>query len=133
MSIFAVQISDIIFVATGASLGAVIRYLVISQRWFIGTLPIGVLTVNVIGSIILGAFMVIVQLYGLDNRYILFTAIGFSGSLTTMSAFAFESVNMLEAKQYYLMAVNIASNIGLSIIGIFIGRVVATIILNKSW
>lgn len=127
------QVSDLLFVVTGASLGAIVRYIIISQRLFIGALPIGVLSANVIGSIILGAFMVIVQLYGLDNRYILFTAIGFSGSLTTMSAFAFESANMLEAKQFYLMSLNIITNVGLSIIGIFIGRALASIVLNKAW
>ncbi|RMF29499.1 MAG: CrcB family protein [Candidatus Nitrosothermus koennekii] len=127
------QLSDILFIITGASLGAIIRYSITSQRLFIGSLPVGVLSVNVIGSIILGAFMVIVQLYGLDNKYILFTAIGFCGSLTTMSAFAFETANMIEDKEFYLMAFNIASNVGLSIIGIFIGRVLASIILSKPW
>ncbi len=126
------QLNDILLIIVGAALGAIMRYIIVSQRLFIGSLPIGVLLVNFIGCIILGAFMIIVQLYNLDNRYILFVAIGFTGSLTTMSSFAFETVNIIESKQLQIALLNIALNIGLSISGIFIGRIIVSLIL-RAW
>ncbi|MEM2855502.1 MAG: fluoride efflux transporter CrcB [Candidatus Nitrosocaldaceae archaeon] len=124
------QINDIVFLASGAVLGALARYIVTSKQLFIYGLPIGVLTVNVIGSIILGMFMTIFQLYGLDRRYLLFVAIGFCGSLTTMSSFAYEVANMIENKQFIYFFLDIALNVGLSILGIFIGRIIVLTIVK---
>ena len=84
------------------------------------TLPLNVLIVNVIGAFILGVFIVLSQQWNLDGRYSLFAAIGFCGSLTTMSSFALDSSNLLENNQYGTLAANIVANISLSI-GALIG------------
>jgi CrcB protein len=89
-----------------------------------------VLIVNVIGSFILGVFVVLSQQWNLDSKYALFAAVGFSGSLTTMSSFALQTTNLMDDRQFSLVAINILANVGLSIGAIFGGRAMMTVIVE---
>jgi len=103
------------FLAIGAIAGAFLRYKIASGPILVGTLSVNILIINVIGSFILGVFSVLSVAWNLDSRYSLLVAIGFCGSLTTMSSFALETANMLGERQLANMAINIAANVGLSI------------------
>jgi fluoride exporter len=120
----------IVLIAAGAVLGAFLRYKMTESPLLLGILPLNVLIVNVVGSFILGLFAVITLHWNLDQNYTLFVAVGFCGSLTTMSSFAFETSNLLEAKQLGLVAFNIVANVGLSIGAIIGGRALMSTILN---
>ena len=63
--------------AVGAVAGAFLRYKLGESPLIIGTLPVNVLIINVIGSFILGAFSILAVLWNLDARYSLLIAIGF--------------------------------------------------------
>jgi len=120
----------IVLIAAGAVLGAFLRYKMTESPLLLGILPLNVLIVNVVGSFILGLFAVITLHWNLDQNYTLFVAVGFCGSLTTMSSFAFETSNLLEAKQLGLVAFNIVANVGLSIGAIIGGKALMGTILN---
>lgn len=120
----------IALIAVGAILGAFIRYKMTESPLLLGVLPVNVLIVNVVGSFILGLFAVITMHWNLDQNYTIFVAVGFCGSLTTMSSFAFETTNLLEHKQLGLVAFNIVANVGLSIGAIVGGRALMTWIFN---
>ena len=87
--------------------------------------------VNVIGAFILGVFIVLSQQWNLDGRYSLFAAVGFCGSLTTMSSFALDSSNLLENNQYGTLAANILANVGLSIGALIGGKSLMSAIISN--
>ena len=91
---------EFIFLGVGSVLGAYLRYRITESPLLFNTIPVNVLMVNVVGAFILGIFVVLSQQWHLDGKYSLFAAVGFCGSLTTMSAFALDSSNLLENNQY---------------------------------
>lgn len=121
---------DLILMAVGGTVGTFLRYKITSSPLLIGSLSVNVLLVNVIGSFILGIFAVTSQQWNLDQKYALMIAIGFCGALTTMSSFALETSNLAENRQFALVAINIITNVGLSLGAIFGGKTLMTVILE---
>lgn len=122
---------EFVFLAAGSVFGAFLRYKITESPLLFNTLPLNVLIVNVIGAFILGVFVVLSQQWNLDGRYSLFAAVGFCGSLTTMSSFALDSSNLLENNQYGTLAANIVANIGLSIGALIGGKSLMSAIISN--
>ena len=122
---------EFVFLAAGSVFGAFLRYKMTESPLLFNTLPLNVLIVNVIGAFILGVFVVLSQQWNLDGRYSLFAAVGFCGSLTTMSSFALDSSNLFENNQYGTLAANILANVGLSIGALIGGKSLMSAILSN--
>ena len=118
------------FLAIGGIVGTFLRYRIALSPIILGTLSVNVLIINIIGSFILGVFAVLSQQWNLDAKYTLLIAIGFCGSLTTMSSFALETSNLIDNKLYLLVAINIVANVGLSLGAIFGGKTLMSVILS---
>lgn len=123
---------EFLFLGMGAVLGAFLRYKITSYPLLFGSIASNVLLVNIIGSFVLGIFSVLSASLNLDSRYSFLVAIGFCGSLTTMSSFALESVNMIDNRQFFNMAINIIANVSLSLFAVYGGRILISQIIQGS-
>jgi CrcB protein len=104
-----------LWIAVGAVVGASARYFLsgLIVRNFSATFPYGTLLINVTGSLALGFFLVYsTDRVLLDPRWRLLVAVGFCGSYTTFSSYAFESFALMEQGQWLLAGLNaVASNV----------------------
>jgi CrcB protein len=104
-----------IWIAVGAVVGASARYFLsgLIARNFSATFPYSTLFINVTGSLVLGFFLVYsTDRVLLDPRWRLLVAVGFCGSYTTFSSYAFESFALMEQGQWLLLGLNaVASNV----------------------
>lgn len=121
---------EFLILGLGALAGAFLRYKIAESPILLGVLPINILIINVIGSFILGMFVVISMHFDLDPKYSVFLAIGFCGSFTTMSSFALQSVSLIDSKHFVLFGLNLIGNVGLSIIALVTGRMIMLAVLR---
>ena len=121
---------EFLILGLGALAGAFLRYKIAESPILLGVLPINILIINVIGSFILGMFVVISMHFDLNPKYSVFLAIGFCGSFTTMSSFALQSVSLIDSKHFVLFGLNLIGNVGLSIIALVTGRMIMLAVLR---
>ena len=104
-----------VWIAVGAVAGASARYFLsglIARNSSVG-FPYSTLLINVTGSLVLGFFLVYsADRVLIDPRWRLLIAVGFCGSYTTFSSYAFESFALMERGQWLLVGANfVASNL----------------------
>src|ERR1039458_8487120 len=93
------SVVNYLWIALGAIVGASARYFLstLIARDFASAFPYGTLLINITGSLLLGFFLVFsTERALLDPRWRLLVAIGFCGSYTTFSRYAFEKLSPLE-------------------------------------
>lgn len=121
---------EFLLLGLGALVGAFLRYKIAESPILFGVLPINILIINVVGSFVLGMFVVISMNFNLDPKYSIFIAIGFCGSFTTMSSFALQSVSLIDSRQFVLFGLNLIGNVGLSILALVAGRSIMSAVLT---
>ena len=95
--------------------------------------PIGTLIVNVTGSFLLGAILVVVSRQGQHaNAMRLLLAVGLCGGYTTFSTFSADTVGLMENGGGTLAAVNILASIGLGLLAVLAGSFVARAVLGRA-
>jgi CrcB protein len=113
------MIRNLLLVALGGALGSVGRYLV--SRWMTGTFPWGTLTVNLLGSLLIGLLTGLVAKGSLSPEMKLLLVTGFCGGFTTFSTFANESFSMMKAGDALQMALYLAASVVIGILAVWLG------------
>ena len=104
----------ILAVASGGAIGATLRLLINGSvnKHFTHTLPLGTLTVNIIGSLLIGMLFAYFHINSTLSPHLkTFLITGILGALTTYSTFAIESFFLLEAGDYTQAFANMALNL----------------------
>ena len=120
---------DFLAISVAAIVGANLRYFVsrLAAIELGSVFPYGTLFINIVGSFIVGFFVIWTSERVLvDPRWRLLVVVGFCGSFTTFSSYAFESMAYFEQGQWGLMLANIFSNnilcLGAALGGIAVAR-----------
>lgn len=117
------MISTLSLVALGGAIGASVRYLFgVGAMRLTGPseFPLAILSVNVIGSFLMGVFVVAAAQRGLTYLSP-FVMTGLLGGFTTFSAFSLETVTLMERGQIGSAGMYVALSVGLSIFGLMLG------------
>lgn len=101
---------NIVAVAAGGAIGAVARHFLV-KLLTVGTFPLGVLSVNLIGCFILGIFAEMLALkVNLSEPVRLFITVGMLGALTTFSTFILDII-LLNSQNIKLVFIYIVSSV----------------------
>lgn len=104
---------NFLVISIAAIAGANLRFFLsrLAAKEFGPVFPSGTLIINIVGSFIVGFFVIWTsERVLLDPRWRVLVVVGFCGSFTTFSSYAFETMAFFEQGQWALMLTNILSN-----------------------
>ncbi|WP_375262764.1 fluoride efflux transporter CrcB [Palleronia sp.] len=124
------MIGTLLQVAAGGAIGASFRYLVgVGVARIAGPgMPLGVLTVNVAGCLLMGLFAGVAGRLGLVALSP-FVATGILGGFTTFSSFSLEAVSLMQGGQtgtaILYMALSVGAGLGALYLGLELAKAMA--------
>lgn len=121
------KVQQLLAIAGGGALGAVLRFLMSSNiyRVFGRDFPYGTLAVNVLGSFLMGiCFILVLERGVLSAEWRSVIIIGFLGAFTTFSAFSIDTLTLLESGELGRAALNILLSVALCLAATWLGLVI---------
>jgi len=122
-------VQQLLAIAGGGAVGAVLRFSMSSNIYRVlgREFPYGTLAVNVLGSLLMGLFFILIIERGtLSAEWRSVIMIGFLGAFTTFSTFSIETLSLLESGELSRAALNIFLSVALCLgatwLGLVIGR-----------
>jgi CrcB protein len=122
-----------LWVALGSALGGLARYACSGAiaNWIGEVFPWGTLTVNVVGSFLIG---LIATLTGPDGRLFwpgearAFVMIGVMGGFTTFSSFSLQTLTLAQDGEWLRAGLNVLGSVALCLLAVWLGFVAAAAI-----
>ena len=116
--------SNLLYIGIAGFVGALARYGMsgLPHKWLDGSFPWGTLLVNVLGCLMIGALMFLVEdrrMFTPQARLFIFT--GFLGSFTTFSTFGYETFRLLNDSQFSLALANAGANMVIGLGAVWLG------------
>ena len=121
------MVSTLSLVALGGAIGASLRYLVgvaVFRLTGPSEFPVAILSVNILGSFLMGVFVVVAARQGLTHLSPLVMT-GLLGGFTTFSAFSLETVTLMERGDYASAGLYVLLSVVLSVGGLMLGLMLA--------
>lgn len=124
---------SLMWIALGGGTGSVLRYLLSMQIDEVSTspLPLGIMSVNIIGSLLMGFFTwLLIHQFEVNAEIRAVVLFGLIGGFTTFSSFSSQSLAYFLDGEYFLMLLNIVLSVVLCIIAAGAGLFIAKSIFN---
>jgi fluoride exporter len=122
---------NILIIGLGGFIGAILRYSISGwvHKVVSSTFPYGTLAVNILGSFILGFFLILAEeRFSFSPLWRSFIAIGMMGALTTFSTFSYETFMMLQDNLYGQALLNIGVNVVVTLGAVWAGMSLARMV-----
>jgi CrcB protein len=121
--------TQVLAIAAGGAIGALLRYWISTavQTRTTSVFPYGTLTVNVIGSLLIGFLYIwLTERLAVGPAVRAFMLIGVLGAFTTFSTFSMETLNLMESghlgKALVNMLVSVIVCVGAAGLGVLVAR-----------
>ncbi len=121
------MINTIAAIAAGGAIGALARHGVnITAAKLLGmNFPYGTLTVNILGSFVMGVLVVIfANIWQPTDSIRVFLVTGFLGAFTTFSTFSMDFAALFERGDYLQSGIYLSASVILSIAALFAGMAI---------
>jgi CrcB protein len=125
-------LSSIAAVGVGAAVGAWLRWaLSIALNPIFPTIPLGTLTANLVGGLLMGIAMELITRHALLAPEVrLLVTTGFLGGLTTFSTFSAEVTTLLVRREWMwgalTVGLHVVGSVALTVLGILLARMLFT-------
>ncbi len=106
--------TQVLAIAAGGAIGALLRYWISTavQGRTGSTFPYGTLTVNVVGSLLIGFLYIwLIERMAAGPAVRAFLLVGVLGAFTTFSTFSIETLNLMESGQLGKALVNVLASV----------------------
>jgi CrcB protein len=117
-----------LWICLGGAVGAGLRYLVSGwvARLFGGSFPLGTLSVNLIGSFVLGGLVHVgLTTESLSPTLRVAATTGLLGAFTTYSTFSYETMRLLQEGAWGLASFNVAVTVVACLAACYLGLLLA--------
>lgn len=116
--------NNLLYIAGFGAIGSLLRYGMTNTVYLLGGrgFPYGTLSVNVIGSVLIGVvYVFLYERTGAAPEWRLALITGLLGGFTTFSAFSLETVQLFQGGQPGRATLNILLSVSLCLIGCWLG------------
>ena len=122
-----------LIVALGSGIGGMLRYYIsdLVQKYSSSLFPYGTLTVNIIGSFVIGLvlfYMDSIKIISSEMR--LFLTVGLCGGLTTFSTFSYETIKLIQDSEYLLAGTNVLLNVMLTLLAVLLAAFISKLMIG---
>lgn len=118
-----------LYVGMGGFIGSVLRYWLgnaVQQFANNPAFPVGILTVNLLGCLVIGFLSQLADLRDIFTPEIrLFVFVGVLGGFTTFSSFGNDTINLLRGGQGFIALLNVGLHIFAGLTCVWLGRSIA--------
>lgn len=118
------MLRTILLIGLGGFLGSISRFLIGLgvNRMFQTILPIGTLTVNVLGCLFIGMIYSLAEQKNiLSPELRIFLGVGFCGGFTTFSSFVFEKFSLIKTGDFLILSIYLGASVFLGLIAVYLG------------